>query len=95
MLPCDTDLYYPYLIGDLSAAEKKAAEKRQGKAALKAITAVKAVVEYCEKAGCRREALLGHFGEGKPDTEYRLVLGRCRYCNMRENCFMIIATLFF
>lgn len=66
-----------YPLGDKSAAEKKVAEKRQEKAALKAIAAVKAVVAYCETAGCRRAALLGHFGEGKTANKLTYDPGLC------------------
>ncbi|CAB1107223.1 unnamed protein product [Ectocarpus sp. CCAP 1310/34] len=48
------------------AGEEKGTEtgrKRQRRASLKAVKAVDSVVAYCEKLGCRRKALLAHFGE--------------------------------
>ncbi|CAM9760646.1 unnamed protein product, partial [Ectocarpus fasciculatus] len=49
----------------LADAEKgtEAGRKRQQRASLKAVKAVDSVVAYCEKQGCRRKALLAHFGE--------------------------------
>ncbi|CAN0289258.1 unnamed protein product, partial [Hapterophycus canaliculatus] len=41
----------------------EAGRKRQERAALKSVKAVQAVVAYCETEGCRRKALLAHFGE--------------------------------
>ncbi|CAN0131723.1 unnamed protein product, partial [Ectocarpus sp. 12 AP-2014] len=49
----------------LAGKEKgtEAGRKRQRRASLKAVKAVDSVVAYCEKQGCRRKALLSHFGE--------------------------------
>ncbi|CAN0512252.1 unnamed protein product, partial [Scytosiphon promiscuus] len=41
----------------------EAGRQRQERAALKAVKAVQAVAAYCETEGCRRKALLAHFGE--------------------------------
>ncbi|CAN0286827.1 unnamed protein product, partial [Ectocarpus sp. 12 AP-2014] len=41
----------------------EAGRKRQRRASLKAVKAVDSVVAYCENQGCRRKALLAHFGE--------------------------------
>ncbi|CAN0324972.1 unnamed protein product [Ectocarpus sp. 6 AP-2014] len=49
----------------LAGKEKgtEAGRKRRRRASLKAVKAVDSVVAYCEKQGCRRKALLAHFGE--------------------------------
>lgn len=47
-----------------SESNKEEARRRQEQAALKAMKAIEAVISYCEAPGCRRKALLAHFGEG-------------------------------
>ncbi|CAM9755325.1 unnamed protein product, partial [Ascophyllum nodosum] len=54
--------------GETSASDREAALRRQEQAALRATKAVEAVVAYCESPGCRRKALLAHFGEGTGTT---------------------------
>ncbi|CAN0081285.1 unnamed protein product, partial [Scytosiphon promiscuus] len=46
----------------------EAGRQRQERAALKAAKAVQAVAAYCETEGCRRKALLAHFGEKLSST---------------------------
>jgi ATP-dependent DNA helicase RecQ len=71
------DAWMVYSLADV-VAMRRLLETSDGDAAFKRIQQQKleALFGYCESAGCRRQILLGYFGEAYPDA-----CGNCDTCS--------------